>query len=122
MVAAAGCEETPLGTTICFEGRHVINATETPSGMVSVTLISDIHQVLVDGVCAGSTIDLRRVEHELVTVEGLQQSHTLRMQASDFHCGSGVTFRCEHFVVVQYANGRLVLVRDELVCTELDSP
>jgi hypothetical protein len=118
VVAAAGCEETPLGTTICFEGRHVINATETPSGLVSLTLISDIHQVLVDGVCAGSTIDLRRVEHELVTVEGLQQGHTLRMQASDFHCGSGVTFRCEHFVVVQYANGRLVLVRDELVCTE----
>jgi hypothetical protein len=118
VVDVLGCEETPLGTTICFEGRHVINATETPSGMVSLTLISDIHQVLVDGVCAGSTIDLRRVEHELVTVEGLQQSHTLRMLVSDFHCASGVTFRCEEFVVIQYANGRLVVVRDEFVCTE----
>jgi hypothetical protein len=118
VVDAAGCEVTPLGTTICFEGRHVINATKTPSGMVSTTLISDIHQVLVDGVCAGSTIDLRRVEHALVSVEGLQQGHTLRMQASEIYCGGRLTLRCEHFVVVQYANGRLVLVRDELVCTE----
>ena len=47
--------------------------------MVLTTLISNVHQVLVDGVCVGSTIDLRRVEHALVTVEGLQQSHTLRM-------------------------------------------
>jgi hypothetical protein len=113
-----GCEETPLGDTICFEGSLVLNATETPSGMVLTTLISDVHQVLVDGACVGSTIDLRRVEHELVTVEGLQQSHTLRMLVSDFNCGGGVTFRCEEFVVVHYANGRLVLDRHELVCTE----
>ncbi len=118
VVDVLGCEVTPLGTTICFEGRHVINATETPSGMVSFTLISDIHQVLVDGLCAGSTIDLRRVEHELVSVEGLQQGHTLRMVVSDFDCASGVTFRCEEFVVVQYVNGRLVVARDEFVCTE----
>lgn len=118
VVDAAGCEVTPLGTTICFEGRHVINATKTPSGMVSLALISDIHQVLVDGVCAGSTIDLRRVEHELVSIEGLQQGHTLRMLASEIYCGGRLTLRCEHFVVVHYANGRLVLVRDELVCTE----
>jgi hypothetical protein len=118
VVDVLGCEETPLGTTICFEGRHVINATETPSGMVSFTLISDIHQVLVDGVCAGSTIDLRRVEHELVSVEGLQQRHTLRMQVSAFDCAGGVIVRCEEFILVQYANGRLVLVRDEFICTE----
>jgi hypothetical protein len=118
VVDAAGCEVTPIGTTICFEGRHVINATETPSGMVSLTLISDVHQVLVDGACAGSTIDLRRVEHELVTVEGLQQGHTLRMQASEIYCGGRLVLRCEEFILVQYANGRLVLVRDEFVCTE----
>jgi hypothetical protein len=119
VVDALGCEETPLGTTICFEGRHVINATETPAGMVSLTLISDTHQVFVDGVCAGSTSDFRRVEHELVSVEGLQQSHTLRMQVSEADCGGGVIVRCEEFILVQYVNGRLVLVRDELVCTEL---
>lgn len=113
-----GCEVTPIGTTICFEGRLVLNATETPSGMVSTIRIHDLHQVLVDGLCAGSTIDERSVGHQLVTVEGLQQSHTLSMLTSDFHCASGVTFRCELFVVVNYANGRLVLVRDEFVCTE----
>ena len=118
VVDVLGCEETPLGTTICFEGRHVINATRTPSGMVSLTLISDIHEVFVDGLCAGSTSDFRRVEHELVSVEGLQQSHTLRMQVSEADCASGVTFRCEEFVVVQYVNGRLMVVRDEFVCTE----
>jgi hypothetical protein len=114
----AGCEETPLGETICFEGSLVLSATETPSGMVSTTLISDVHQVFVDGACVGSTIDERRVMHEFVTVEGLQQSHTLSVFANDFHCASGVTFRCELFVVVNYANGRLVFVRDEFVCTE----
>ena len=114
----AGCEETPLGTTICFEGSLVLNATETPSGMVLTTLISDVHQVLVDGACVGSTIDERRVEHALMTVEGLQQGHTLRMLTSDFHCGGGVTLRCEELVVVHYANGRLVFDRHEFVCTE----
>jgi hypothetical protein len=113
-----GCEVTPLGDTICFEGRLVFNATETPSGMVSTTYIFDVHQVYADGMCVGSTIDERRVEHALVTVEGLQQSHTLRTFANDFHCASGVTFRCEGFVVVHYANGRLVLDRQEFVCTE----
>jgi hypothetical protein len=113
-----GCEETPLGDTICFEGRLVLNATETPSGMVSTIRIHDVHQFYVDGACVGSTIDERSVEHQLVTVEGLQQSHTLSMFANDFHCASGVTFRCEEFVVVHYANGRLVLDRHEFVCTE----
>ena len=113
----AGCEETPLGTTICFEGRLVINATETPSGIVSTTLISDVHQVFVDGTCVGSTIDERRVMHEFVTVEGLQQSHTIRMVISEVDCG-GLTLRCEEFVMVHYANGQLVLDRNEFVCTE----
>ena len=113
-----GCEVTPLGDTICFEGRLVFNATETPSGMVSTIRVHDVRQVIVDGECAGSTIDERSVGHQLVTVEGLQQSHTLRTFANDFHCASGVTFRCEEFVVVQYVNGRLMVVRDEFVCTE----
>jgi hypothetical protein len=113
-----GCEVTPLGDTICFEGRLVLNATETPSGMVSTIRIHDVHQVLVDGECVGSTIDERSVGHQLVTVEGLQQSHTLSMLTSEIYCGGLLVLRCELFVVVNYANGRLVVVGDEFVCTE----
>jgi hypothetical protein len=118
VVDVLGCEVTPLGDTICFEGRHVINATRTPSGMVSFTLISDIHQVWVDGLCAGSTSDFRRIEHELYSVEGIQQSHHIRMQVSETDCGGGVIVRCEAFVVVQYVNGRFTVLRNEFVCTE----
>ena len=113
----AGCEETPIGETICFEGSLVLNVTETPSGMVSTTLISDVHQVLADGACVGSTIDERRVIHEFVTLESLQQSHTIRMVTSEIDCGE-LTLLCEEFVMVHYANGQLVLDRFELVCTE----
>ena len=113
----AGCEQTPLGQTICFEGSLVLNATETPSGVVSTTLISDVHQVFVDGACEGSTIDERRVMHEFVSLEALQQSHTFRAVTSEVTCGE-VTLRCEELVMVHYANGRLVLDRYELVCTE----
>jgi hypothetical protein len=113
----AGCEQTPLGQTICFEGSLVLNATKTPSGMVSTTLISDVHQVFVGGACEGSTIDERRVMHELVSVEGLQQGHRFRSGTSEVTCGE-VTLRCEQFVATQYANGRLVLDRFEVVCTE----
>ena len=121
VIDVAGCETTLIRTTVCFEGRLIINTTQTPSGVMSVTLINDIDQVLVDGPCAGSTIDTRYVIHRVVTVEGEQQYYRIGVSRSEAQCG-GVTWTCKDWIVVHVVDGRLVFDRYELVCTEPESP